>query len=172
MTEERNDEPSDALADLLSIVSHDVKNGLNVINLGAHQLAAMKNVEPDAAARLKRVSEMLTRASKRMSDLMRDIVDLARIESGSLALDLRPFKVRDAASAAIDLHRRDAEERKVAIDLSIAADVHAIGDAERIGNVVAVFLSNAIRVSPEGARIDVAASISDARVRVTVKDTG
>jgi len=43
-------EKSDELADLLSIVSHDVKNGLNVINLGAHQLASMKGVEPDVAA--------------------------------------------------------------------------------------------------------------------------
>lgn len=169
----RDDEENiDAFADFLSIVSHDVKNGLNVINLGAHQISSMKGVDPEAAARLKRVAEMLTRASRRMGDLMRDIVDLARIESGQLTVETKMFRVADAVKSAVDAHAREAEEKKVVVDVSIPGELFAHGDSERIANVVAIFLSNAIRVSPDEGRVQISASANNDRVRVEVRDFG
>jgi two-component system, chemotaxis family, sensor kinase Cph1 len=167
-----DDQNTDPLADLLSIVSHDIKNGLNVINLGAHQLSSMKSVDPDTAARLKRIADMLTRASRRMGDLMRDVVDLARIDTQSLAIESRTFRLNDAIKTAIDGHMREAEEKKISIDLSIDADLFALGDAERIGNVVSILLSNAIRVSPENSRVAVVAFVRDQHVRLEVRDLG
>lgn len=170
--EEREEEKPDELSDLLSIVSHDVKNGLNVINLGAHQLASMKGVDPEVAARLKRIAEMLTRSSRRMGDLMRDIVDLARLEAQMLVLDARSFHINDAIKIGVEVNTRDAEERRVSIDLALEGNLCAQGDPERTANVVSILVSNAVRVSPEGARITVTAAASAERVRVEVRDRG
>lgn len=167
-----DEENTDAFADFLSIVSHDIKNGLNVINLGAHQLSSMKGVDPEAAARLKRVAEMLTRASRRMGDLMRDVVDLARIESGLLSVETKMFRVNDAIKSAVDAHAREAEEKKVAVEVSVDGELYAHGDSERIANVVAILLSNAIRVSPDEGRVVITASVQGDRARVEVRDFG
>lgn len=170
MTDEQ--EEAEIIADLLSIISHDVKNGLNVINLGVHQLTSLKGIDPEGAARVKRVSEMLTRASKRMAELMRDVVDLARIDSGALVLEPRVIELRNAIRDAVESQKREAEERKIVVEVIGPECVRAFGDPERTSNVVAILLSNAIRVSPERGTIRITAEANAAHAKVQVQDNG
>jgi signal transduction histidine kinase len=170
MSDEQDE--AEMIADLLSIISHDVKNGLNVINLGVHQLTSLKGIDPEGAARMKRVSEMLTRASKRMSELMRDVVDLARIDSNALVLEPRTLDVKHAIRDAIESQRREAEERKLTIEVTAADGIHAFADPERTANIIAILLSNAIRVAPENSTIRIVASAIEGAAQVEVHDKG
>jgi len=152
-----------------AIVSHDLRNPLNAVALAAELLCQ----SDDAEDRRRHVGKIHS-AVERMARLIRDLVDITRVESGTLAVDLAPLPAADllaqahgelsdvAAAAGVELVWLPPAPP----DLRLAADRH------RALQVLSNLLANAVRHSAEGGRVELGAERRDGEAVLWVKDEG
>jgi len=159
-------------ADLISIVCHDLKDPLASIVMGAGFLR--KTIaEEDAAGR--RVVEAIARSTDRMSLVIGDFHDLAKLETGRVKLDLRAWDLVPVLHAAVRGLEPKAQERGIALSLESPPSLMATFDRARLLQVVQKLLSNAIKFTASGAQGKVtvtAAAREDGSAVITVADTG
>jgi signal transduction histidine kinase len=157
-------------ADLISIVCHDLKDPLASIVMGAGFLR--KTISADDGAG-RRVVEAIARSTERMSQVIGDFHDLAKLEGGRIALDLRPWDVGAILHGALSSFEAKAKERGVRLELEVPpAPLIVLSDRTRLTQVVSKLVGNAIKfTNPEG-RIVVRAEEIRGAARVAVTDTG
>ncbi|MFZ0215444.1 MAG: DUF4118 domain-containing protein, partial [Candidatus Dormiibacterota bacterium] len=133
--------------DLLANVSHDLRTPIaTILTRSTDLLAGADQVTPGL--------QVITAEARRLDDLVRDLLDMTRIESGALELDLERIPIGDAVDAAVErLHRR-SPQREVRPP-SIAADREVIADWSRLGQVLDNLLANADRYGPPGTPLEV-----------------
>ncbi|MEX2210511.1 MAG: response regulator [Gaiellaceae bacterium] len=154
-------------SDLIATVSHELRTPLASI-LGFSELLASREAEPETS---RRYLDTIHREARRLTDLVNDFLDLERIEEGALRLDLSPFDLGELLRHEVDLFA--GQSREHAISLSLPAEpVEAIGDADRIAQVVSNLVSNAIKYSPAGGPVEVSAAPAYGRLRISVSDRG
>ena len=155
--------------EFLATLSHELRAPLNAIVGWAHVLRAGSL---DSAVTAKAV-DAIDRNAVLQTHLLSSILDLSRIATGRLRLDLvlvPPSAVVEAAVAAV---RGEAEARGVTVQTSLDATVGPVSaDPERLQQVVANLLSNALRFTPRGGRIDVRLRAALGQARIEVQDTG
>ncbi|MBV8855406.1 MAG: response regulator [Acidobacteria bacterium] len=155
--------------EFLATVSHELRTPLTAI-LGWSNMLLAKNLDDEARAR---ALEIIHRNAQAQNQLISDLLDVSRIISGKLRLDLRTVELSPIIEAAVEATRPAAETKGVQLNTSL--DPHAgpvNGDADRLQQVVWNLLTNAIKFTPEGGRIEVKSEIVGPRVEVTVHDTG
>ncbi|HEX8186815.1 MAG TPA: ATP-binding protein [Pyrinomonadaceae bacterium] len=155
--------------EFLATVSHELRTPLTAI-LGWSNMLLTGRLS-DAAR--DRALEIIHRNAQSQNQLISDLLDVSRIISGKLRLDLRTVELSPIIEAAVEATRPAAEAKGVHLDTCIdplAGPVN--GDADRLQQVVWNLLTNAIKFTPEGGRIEVKSEIAGARVAVTVRDTG
>ena len=155
--------------EVLSIVSHDLRNPLNVVGLVTHVLRETLGSDAVAARHL----DAIGRAADQMGRLILDLLDVSRLEAGALALDVAPVApgvlVREAARDLAPL----AAERSVALAHAVADDLPPVeADFERISQVFSNLVGNAVRFTPPGGRITLGAEPGEEGVVFRVEDTG
>jgi len=164
----------DALAnrdDFLGMVSHDLRDLLGVIVLSATVIAkASPDDECGTAARLG--AERIQRSAGRMARLISDLVDTASIDAGNLRLTLKREPANQVLEEAVDMWRDQAAAKKIALEARAAADVQVAMDHERILQVLGNLITNAVKFSPTGGVVVVAAEVVGNDVRFSVKDRG
>ena len=161
-------EPSDS--DLIAIVCHDLKDPLASIVMGAGFLRKTLPAE-DAAAR--RVVEAILRSTERMGQVIGDFHDLAKLETGRIALELRAWDVVPILQAASTSFDTKARERGVHFELDVpATPLLALCDRARLLQVVAKLVGNAIKFTNAEGRVALRAESPQGRVRVVVSDSG
>jgi PAS domain S-box-containing protein len=117
--------------------------------------------------------ETAERNARLLSQLIDDLLDVSRIISGKLKLDLQAVDLRTTIAAALDVVRPAAEARKIAIQLSLDHEVSMVsGDANRLQQVVWNLLSNAVKFTPEGGTVEVRLERSESHAKIKVRDTG
>ncbi|HXM59105.1 MAG TPA: ATP-binding protein [Candidatus Dormibacteraeota bacterium] len=153
--------------DLLNTVSHELRTPLGTILTESTDL-----LPPAAGSEAARRLGTIAAEARRLNALVDDLLDVAVIEAGTLELDLEPMRIGDAIEAAVErLHRR-SPGRAVRWDAE-AAQVEAVADWDRLGQVFDNLLANADRFSPPGAPIRIDASGDGERlVWVRVSDSG
>src|SRR5438445_5345827 len=105
--------------------------------------------------------------------LIKDILDLSKIEAGRMELELTDFDLPTALDNALTLVRERAGRRSIALQMSVDERLGEVrADERKIRQVVLNLLSNAIKFTPESGRIEVAAVPKDGSVEVSVSDTG
>jgi signal transduction histidine kinase/CheY-like chemotaxis protein len=155
--------------EFLATVSHELRTPLTAILGWSNMLLAGKL---DDEAR-DRALEIIHRNAQAQNQLISDLLDVSRIISGKLRLDLRTVDLPKVIEAAVEATRPAAEGKGVSLSASL--DPHAgpvNGDADRLQQVVWNLLTNAIKFTPEGGRIQVGSKVVGTRVEVTVRDTG
>ena len=111
--------------------------------------------------------------SDRLVELINDMLDISRIESGRIVLKVQPLDVAERIEGAVNTFRAVLDQQGRAIRVDIPADLpKAAGDPDRVGQVLINFISNAIKYSPAGGDVDVSASLDGSRVRVAIRDHG
>jgi PAS domain S-box-containing protein len=158
--------------DLLAVVSHDLKNPLNVVSMVAGILQT-EDKGGEHGDLMRKHGQLLGRATKRMLGLIDDLLDLASIEAGRLSMSLADESVVELANASIDLLQpvavqRDAELRWT--DGNVLPRVRA--DRQRIQQVLSNLIGNALKFVGAGGRVSVSARASGPEVIVEVADTG
>ena len=154
-----------------STLSHELRTPLTSI-IGSLQLinTGMFGTLDQDAAELALVAE---RNAQRLLDLINDILDLERIDSGRLSLNAEDVSLDELLQESLVLNRAYAERFGVRLKLRAEPPkvvVHA--DRRRLLQVMTNLISNAAKFSPEGGNVEVSASYADARVQVSVEDRG
>jgi signal transduction histidine kinase/ActR/RegA family two-component response regulator len=117
--------------------------------------------------------EAIERNAKIQTQLIDDLLDVSRIISGKLNLDVRPIDISSVTEAAINVVRPAADAKSIQLTYRHPQVIAAIsGDSARLQQVVWNLLSNAVKFTPEGGRIDVRLECPDAHAKLTVADTG
>ena len=156
--------------DLVATVSHELRTPITALQAVLDNL--LDDVEPPDPATLR---TMLAQ-TQRLGALINQLLDLSRLEAGTVPLERRSFEVEPLLRQAVEESRLQVERgtnRRVRLSVSVdPPGLRAHGDAERIHQVVANLLENAVRHSPPGGEVLVAARAERDRVHVEVRDQG
>jgi signal transduction histidine kinase len=153
--------------DLLAVVSHDLRNPLNLIQAQA----AVLKLSPADAGETSEAVERIQRAVDRMTALISDLLDLAKIEAGRFVLRRAPENVREIVQESLSALQPLAEDKGITITWQ-ANDLTVSLDRERMFQVLSNLVGNAIKFTPPGGAIRVLAERQGEHVLITVSDTG
>ena len=160
-----------AKSEFLSRMSHELRTPLNAI-LGFAQVLEMDSLNPEQRESVG----YIVKGGRHLLRLIDEVLDIARIEAGRLAISPEPVPVRDIVREALDLVKPLAAERHVRLldgGASDAPDQHVLADAQRFKQVLLNFLSNAIKYNREGGTVTLSYSApAPGRLRLEVIDTG
>lgn len=153
----------------LATLSHELRTPLGTILMSAQVLQRLASSEP----RIQRASAAIERAVANQASLINDLLDISRIVSGKLMLDLQAVDFATVVQGAVDVARGSAEAKGLELELAIHGSLGPIhGDAARLQQVVANLLGNSIKFTPRGGKIAVRVEAIDGRAQLTVTDTG
>ena len=154
--------------EFLATVSHELRTPLNAI-LGWVAMLRQARFEP---SRVASILEIIERNAKAQAQLIADVLDISRMVSGRVKLELAPVSLARIVYDAVDSIRPGAAAR--GIDIHLDVDEEAVGnaDADRLQQVVWNLLSNACKFTPEGGRIDVTLHADGTTATIVVADTG
>jgi CheY-like chemotaxis protein/nitrogen-specific signal transduction histidine kinase len=155
--------------EFLAMLSHELRTPINAVYGWVHMLRAGL-VGPDAR---ERALDAIMRNAHAQVRLIDDLLDVSRIVSGKMRLDVRPVDLKAVVEAALDAVRPAAEGKS--IRLHAVLDPHAgplTGDPDRLQQVVWNLLTNAIKFTPKGGRVQVHLQRINSHVEIVVSDTG
>jgi len=153
----------------LATLSHELRSPLTPI-LGWTTMLRSGQLAPEDAAR---ALDVIERNAKLQAQLIDDLLDVSRIVSGKLRMDLRPIDLRGVVEAALDAVRTAAEKRRVTLTVELGPEpVRVVGDPERLQQVVWNLASNAVKFSPEGGCVRVHLELGADAARLRVCDDG
>ena len=159
--------------DLVAVVSHDLKNPLNVIQMQSVLLRKVAGADVDErSSRLRASLDRIQRSVGHMDALIHDLLDLARIEAGRFVVQRQAESIHEMLEEALIILRPLAEAKGVALHEEAAVDVKVLADRERIFQVLSNLVGNAIKFTPSGGRIVLRADIDRDYALFTVTDTG
>ncbi len=159
--------------EVLRIVAHDLRNPLNAISLSAQRLFALLPAEAPAEDATRKHLTLIRRSVERSNRLIQDLLDVARLQGGPLAITRRSEDSSALVRQAIELHRPLAAEKQVTLEESLEGEPGLVSaDRDRLLQVFANLIGNALKFTPSGGRITVRASRSSGEVCFSVADTG
>jgi two-component system sensor histidine kinase BaeS len=154
--------------DFLMSVGHDLRTPLTTLRGYAEALQAGQVDEDD----LPRVAGVLHRQTDRLSRLIEDLTLLARLEAREFTLRPEPVELSAHLGEIVESYRELAEESHISLVTQIADTGLVTIDPDRIGQITGNLLTNAMRYTPEGGRVDVGLAGTQEEVVLTVADTG
>jgi len=163
-------EESNRLKDeFLATVSHELRTPLTAI-LGWSRMLEAGGLDESVAAR---AIQTIRRNAKTQSQIIDDILDVSRIITGNLYLDLQPIELGPVIEAAINVVRPTAEAKGIQIETEFDAQPAMVsGDSNRLQQVVWNLLSNAIKFTPSGGLVRIAVQHADSCIEIKVADNG
>ena len=166
----REAEEANRLKDeFLATVSHELRTPLTAI-LGWSRMLLSGVID---AAGNARALETIDRNARAQAQIIEDILDISRIITGKLRLDIRQVEPGAVIEAAVDAVRPAAEARNVRLQMLLDPQAGPVsGDADRLQQVVWNLLSNAVKFTPKGGRVQVKLERVNSHVEIAVSDTG
>jgi len=154
--------------EMLEVVSQDLKLPLEAIALRGHALARSR--DPRVASQARSVE----RAVDEMRRMIRDLLDMASLDEGRLALSRRPVDVGDLLREVLEIAAPLADDRGVALELDLDAHAPAPAalDHDRMWQVLFDLVGNGIKLTPAGGRVAVRARQGGGELAITIADTG
>jgi PAS domain S-box-containing protein len=154
--------------DFLSIVSHELRTPLTAI-VGWVSVLRQAKLPPERVARALATIEQNARIQAALVD---DLLDVSRIVSGRLRMDVRNVELRAVVEAALDGIRPDATAKGVRIDSSLEGEATVAGDAIRLQQIVSNVVSNAVKFTPPGRAVEVRLECTPDTAHIIVRDEG
>ena len=155
--------------EFLAMVSHELRTPLTAV-LGYSRLLQSGKLDDQSRAV---AFEAIHRNAKAQASVIEDLLDVTRIISGKLPLDLRLVTPAPLVQQAVEDARPAAESKGLEISMLTDADEVLVRvDSDRLRQAVSNLISNAIKFTPAGGRIDVRLEVTDSQTRLTVQDTG
>lgn len=155
--------------EFLATVSHELRTPLNAILGWAHMLRASTLDQTTQ----RRALETIERNARSQAQLIEDILDVSRIVTGKLRLDVRPVELASVVESAIDAVRPAADAKDIRIHAVLDPRAGPVsGDPNRLQQVVWNLASNAVKFTDKGGRIQVRLERVNSHIEIAVSDTG
>ena len=156
--------------EFLATLSHELRTPLNAI-LGWSQIVRQRISEPQEVARGLLVIERNARAQ---AQIIEDLLDMSRIISGKIRLDVQPLDLAGMVQSAIETVRPAADAKGIELSAPRAslACVTMTGDSNRLHQVLWNLLSNAVKFTPKGGHVEVLLTRVGAHVQLEIRDSG
>jgi signal transduction histidine kinase len=155
--------------EFLALLSHELRTPLHVINNWLWQLKQGKTLQPVILAKALEVIERNTALQARLVD---DLLDVSRAAAGKLSIDSQLVQLGTLCAAAIEASQPAAREKSIALNLLMGDNPRIWGDSDRLHQVLFNVLSNAIKFSQTGGRVEVRVAREGPLASVVVKDNG
>ncbi len=166
----------------LGIAAHELRTPLTTLLVTVHllerrlaRIPLAGGTHEDLAKQLQMMSkslEPMDQQGRRLSRLISDMVDTSRIKTGQLEIHLEPCDLAVIVSGAVEEQRLAHPQRTIDLALPVDAQVTVVGDADRLGQVVTNYLTNALKYSREDKPVEVRLRVDGDTARVTVRDGG
>ena len=155
--------------EFIAMISHELRNPMTAI-LGWTRMLKLGDLsEEDYQAALNAVE----RSATVQAQLIEDLLDVSRISTGKLTLEFNTVNLADVVIAASDAIRVAADEKKIHIVRNIGGERYLVrGDRNRLQQVIANLLQNAVKFTPDGGRVEIALVCTPATATVRVTDNG
>jgi PAS domain S-box-containing protein len=158
-------------AEFVSTVSHELRTPLTSIRGALGMLIGGMAGDVDPAARP--LLDIAHKSCERLVRLINDLLDIEKLESGRLQLQMQPLQLRTLVGQAVEQNAAYAREFGVSIEAHVEdGDAWIRGDADRLAQVMANLLSNAAKHSPPGGVVAIDATRIDGKVEIGVRDHG
>lgn len=157
-------------SEFLSRMSHELRTPLNAV-LGFGQILDLDELTDSQ----QEAVDQILKGGRHLLDLINEVLDIARIETGGLLMSPEPVRVSELVCDAITLLRPLAAHRQIQLnaDLDAQADVHVLADRQRLKQILLNLIANAIKYNRDCGSVTVSADrVGPAHLRVTVVDTG
>ncbi|NHM13444.1 hybrid sensor histidine kinase/response regulator [Xiamenia xianingshaonis] len=156
------DAASNAKSDFLSRMSHDIRTPMNVI-IGMVQIA--QNPSSDEA-KMRVCLQKIGIASNQLLNLINEVLDFSKIESGKMVLASSPFSLRDIVDGVANVTRIQCEQKRLTFQLTCEYDGIAAfeGDAVRVEQMLTNLLTNAVKYTDEGGRVSLSVRVLPEKV--------
>jgi PAS domain S-box-containing protein len=155
--------------EFLATLSHEIRTPLNAV-LGWTKILLGRQVD---AAMLNRALQVIDRNATAQTRLIDDMLDMARIMSGKLRLDMQPVDLAAIAVAAIDVVAPTAAAKGITIRTDLGTEEPwLLGDADRLQQIVWNLLSNAVKFTESGGTVSVGISRRDQSLVLRIEDSG
>jgi CheY-like chemotaxis protein/anti-sigma regulatory factor (Ser/Thr protein kinase) len=150
-------------------MSHDLRTPLNAV-LGFAQLLSADTLNDSQ----RECVHQILKGGSHLLDLINEVLDIARIESGQLSLSPEPVDPRDIVQRSVELVTPLAARRGIAlvVEESTAPACSVVADRQRLSQILLNLLSNAVKYNRSGGRVVVAFAQRESRLRIEVTDTG
>jgi signal transduction histidine kinase len=159
----------DAREQVLGVVAHDLRNPLGTIKMAA-DLLLEEAIQPEE---YPKYLNSIRRAGDRMNRLIRDLLDVARMEAGRLPIEPTHVEVPALIADVAEMMRPLAAEKGIGLDEVVPDYLPAVRvDPERIAQVFSNLIGNAIKFTPQGGHISLRAERMGEKIRMSVADTG
>jgi PAS domain S-box-containing protein len=156
--------------EFLSRMSHELRTPLNAI-LGFGQLLEIDELNPGQ----REAVELILKAGRHLLELINEVLDSSRIESGTMSISLEPVHLASVLAEALSLIRplADGADVRLVADDPDRVDLHVRADQQRLKQVFINLLSNAVKYNRRGGKVSVRCmQVADRRVEIAVADTG
>ncbi|MBI1755911.1 MAG: response regulator [Fimbriimonas ginsengisoli] len=163
------DRANHAKSEFLSRMSHELRTPMNAV-IGYAQLLQVRSDDP----RTLESAEAILKGGRHLLSMINEVLDLARIEAGKLALSVEPVQLHGVIAQAIDLVRPTAEERGIAIEFATEGceRAHVLADRQRLLQVLLNLLTNAAKYNRPNGHIQIECMETSDSCRIEVTDTG
>lgn len=158
-------------SDFVSAVSHELRTPLTSIKGYASILydGRLGKVNPEQCERLRRINKH----SNNLAKLINDLLDISRIESGKVEMEMSEVLLKDILENVLDIIRPQTEEKKIVLSWNISDKPLVIyADSTHIERVFINILGNAVKFTPEKGKINITIEDNTSEVKVKISDTG
>jgi two-component system phosphate regulon sensor histidine kinase PhoR len=154
--------------DFVANASHELRSPLTTVRAAAETLATVEDDKKAAA----RFVELIQRNAERLANLIDDLLELSRIESRELNLQLEALELAPIVDRTLSQHAHRAQLKHIRLAQEVAGTPAVRADRRALEHVLGNLIDNALKYCPEGASVSVGAVAENGLVRVAVTDTG
>lgn len=158
--------------DMIGIVAHDLRNPANAVKMLVGAILARER-ETELPPDVIEYSKVTMAAAEQMDSLIRDLLDVTRIEAGRMNVEAEPTRVTEMLTDALRTLTPVAAAKSITLHLSADGSLPPVrADRERIRQAVSNLIGNSVKFSPAGSVISIKAANADGEVVVSVSDQG
>jgi PAS domain S-box-containing protein len=158
--------------DMIGIVSHDLRNPVNAVKMLTGVMLDRERDEP-LSSEMVEYATIIRQAAEQMDALIRDLLDVTRVEAGRLKVDARHEDTEELLSDALRTLAPVATQKSLKLRLRSPDELPPVlADRERIAQALSNLIGNAVKFSPAGSEIVVKVTVLDTEVQFSVTDTG